>query len=272
MSDSTIAFPTPKSPRCRPGELAGPFDAAPQPRLEGGVRLVDELSPAERDRMFAVLSRYFAHVTRRRFEADLAEKEWAILLVDGVSNRIQGFSTMMRLEAVVDEQVVVGLFSGDTIVEREYWGETLLPRLWSRHAFALAASLPGARVYWFLICSGYKTYRFLPVFFREFYPTFERPTPPRIKHLIDAFCFMKFPREYDPEGGVVRFADAAPLQPGVADVTEQRLRDPHVAFFAAANPGHARGDELACLVELVPENLSPAGRRMLSVPAEPHAR
>ena len=81
--------------------------------------------------------------------------------------------------------------------------------------------------------------------------------------MLDALALRKFPSEYDPEQGVVRFARAAPLRPGVAEITGQRLHDPHVAFFEVANPGHARGDELACLAELVPANLTPAGRRML---------
>ena len=32
--------------------------------------------------------------------------------------------------------------------------------------------------------------------------------------------------------------------------------------FAALNPGHVRGDELACVTELTPQNLTSAGRRM----------
>jgi hypothetical protein len=45
----------------------------------------------------------------------------------------------------------------------------------------------------------------------------------------------------------------------VAEIEEQRLDDPHVAYFAAANPGHRQGDELACLTRLDPANLTPAG-------------
>jgi hypothetical protein len=41
------------------------------------------------------------------------------------------------------------------------------------------------------------------------------------------------------------------------------MDDPHVACFAARNPGHARGDELACLCELTESNLTRAGRRMV---------
>jgi hypothetical protein len=250
MNEATIEFPTSRSPRS-------------EVRLAGEVRRVDALTRREADEMYELLGTYFDGVTRAMFARDLAEKEWAVLLADEGTGRLRGFSTLMRMAVDVDGERVDAVYSGDTIVDRGCWGETLLPRLWSQHAFRIAASIRGARVFWFLICSGYKTYRFLPVFFREFYPTHERPTPDRVRRVADALASARFPREYDPSTGVVRLAAAAPLHGGVADVTERRLRDPHVAFFARANPGHARGDELVCLTELATANLTPAGRRMV---------
>jgi hypothetical protein len=40
------------------------------------------------------------------------------------------------------------------------------------------------------------------------------------------------------------------------------LRNPHIAFFVAQNPGHAQGDELVCLARIHHDNFSAAGRRM----------
>jgi hypothetical protein len=232
-------------------------------RLAGTIKLINEISSIERDQMAALLHQYFTNITRNEFEHDLAEKEWAILLCDTTSGHIKGFSTLMRLQTTIDGQPIVAFFSGDTIIHRNYWGETELPRLWGRHVFNLAATIPDTRVYWFLICSGYKTYRFLPVFFREFYPTYRCPTPPAIKKTIDALAHFKFPSEYEPDRGIIRLERAAPLHPGVAEITERRLKDPHIAFFAQANPGHIYGEELACLTEITPANLTHAGRRML---------
>jgi hypothetical protein len=80
----------------------------------------------------------------------------------------------MRIEIPIGGQDIVAFFSGDTIVAREYWGETILSRLWSQTVFAeadrIVAERPAAQVYWFLICSGYKTFRFLPVFFSRILP------------------------------------------------------------------------------------------------------
>ena len=252
MSSLITGSPTLKSPRFEIGA-----------RLTGQVKPVAELPGRERDEMYALLADYFDNTTRRQFERDLAEKEWAILLCDVTTGAVQGFSTLMCLNLTIDGAPAAVFFSGDTIIRREYWGETALPRLWGRHVFSLAEEFRRTRVYWFLICSGYKTYRYLPLFFREFYPSCERPTPAPIKQTLDQIGRFKFGDEFDAERGVIRFRRASPLQSGVAEITPQRLKDPHVAFFVQANPGHTHGDELACLAELSRGNLTPAGARMV---------
>jgi len=232
-------------------------------RLTGHIKPVNKISSIERKQMIMLLRHYFTNITQNEFKHDLAEKEWAVLLCDAATGHIKGFSTLMRLQTVVGGQPIVAFFSGDTIIHRDYWGETELPRLWGRYVFDLAATIPATRVYWFLICSGYKTYRFLPVFFREFYPTYRCGTPPAIKKTIDTLAQLKFPSEYDSTRGIIRLKRAAPLQSGVAEITELRLKNPHIAYFAEANPDHIHGEELACLTEITPTNLTRAGRRML---------
>ena len=256
LANSTIASPTPKSLR---------FDAPATGNLTGSVKRIEELTAMERDQMYALMVAYFAGVSRAQFERDLAEKEWAIVMTDDL-DRVQGFSTLMRLHTRVEGQPVVGFFSGDTIVHKDYWRETVLPRLWGRHVFDLATRVTDARVYWFLISSGYRTYRYLPTFFREFYPAHDRPVPQTAKRVLNALAQLKFGAQYDAQRGIVTLAEATPLHAGVSEPTEARLKDPHVSFFVTANPGHMQGDELACLAELTPENLTRAGRRMLEMP------
>jgi hypothetical protein len=241
-------------------------------KLAGEVQSTAALHWRERERMYALLASSFANTSREQFERDLAEKEWAIVLRDVETDEIQGFSTLMRYRVTLEGEPIVVFFSGDTIIRREYWGQTALPRLWGRHVFSVADTIADARVYWFLICSGYKTYRYLPLFFREFHPNWEMPAPRRAKLLLDHLGRMKFGDEYDAARGVVRFHSSAPLQSGIADITPQRLKDPHVAFFVRANPGHASGDELACLAELRRDNLTPAAIRMVDGAASVDAR
>jgi hypothetical protein len=222
-----------------------------------------DLDDATRQAMYALLDAAFLGVTPARFEDDLAAKSWVILLRSAADQRLVGFSTQQRLETTVCGQRVVALFSGDTIVARAAWGEWALARAWARVAFDLADRCAPLPAYWFLICSGYRTYRFLPVFFREFYPRSERATPPAERRILDALAHGKFGTQYDPALGIVRFDVPTPLRAGISELDARLLSDPTIAFFAKVNPAHARGDELACLTRITRENLTPAGARML---------
>jgi hypothetical protein len=211
--------------------------------------------------MLALMQQYYLNVAWESFMHDLRNKQWAVLVADS-SGRVRGFSTMTSFRIYVHNQSATMLFSGDTIVDRECWGDMTLHRFMGRHMMQIAADMPAEPVYWFLICSGYKTYRMLPVFFREFYPSYQYPTPPPVYQLLNATARQWFGARYNAEQGVVHLKHATPLRAGVADIDAQRLRDPHVAFFAAANPGHTAGDELVCLARLTAANLTAAGRRV----------
>jgi hypothetical protein len=198
------------------------------------------------------------------FDRDLDEKHWVIELTDPATGGICGFSTQMLLELEVDGRAILALFSGDTIVSPEHWGANPLAQVWGQFALSLVDAHPAAEMHWFLISQGYKTYRFLPVFFREFYPRHDTATPRWARGVIDAAARSKYPATYDPAAGVIRAGyDDYRLRGGVADVTAQRLRDPHVRFFVARNPGYARGDELCCIAPLTRENFTRAAYRVI---------
>ena len=214
--------------------------------------------------MFALMETYYDHVRREAFDADLDEKNWVIHLIDPAGGAIRGFSTQMLLEQEADGRPVRALFSGDTIIHRDHWGTNPLARVWGQFALSLIDAHPPDELVWFLITKGYKTYRFLPLFFREFYPRRGVSTPGWASAIIDAAAGSKYPRRYDPAAGVIRAGRfACRLRGGVADVTPGRLRDPHVRFFASRNPGHARGDELCCIAPLTRENFTPAAYRVI---------
>ncbi|HWB58829.1 MAG TPA: hypothetical protein VG733_05020, partial [Chthoniobacteraceae bacterium] len=117
--------------------------------------------------------------------------------------------------------------------------------------------------YWLFLTSGFRTYRFLPVFWREFHPRFDVPVPDEQKRLLDFLAAERYGAQYDAACGIVRFANPQRLRDGLSGIPAGKTDDPHVAFFLEKNPGHAAGDELVCLCDLSAENLTPAGRRMV---------
>jgi hypothetical protein len=220
----------------------------------------DDLTPADREAMYALLDAHFRGVTPERFAADLAEKNWALLLEE--DGRLQGFSTLLIYEAALPGGgPATVVYSGDTIVERGAWSTAALPRSWIAAVRTLRELHPRGRLWWLLLTSGFRTYRFLPVFWKEFWPRPGAP-PPEVQALLDALARERFGPLYLPHEGIVRFPEPQVLREGLDSVPEGRLADPYVTFFLKANPGWVRGDELVCLTELAEENLTAAGRRM----------
>lgn len=230
--------------------------------LRSRVVAVPDLTPAEIAAMYGLFDECFV-AARDVFERDLLGKDWAILFEDAVLGTLQGFTTLALYETTAAGEKVSVAYSGDTLIRPAAWGTPELPRTWIKTVLALGSRL-SQPLYWLLITSGYKTYRFLPVFFKDFYPRPDGPTPEAAQSLLDRLARERFGPAFDRDQGVVRFnGTATPLRPGVAEVGAERRRDPHVAFFLARNPGHARGDELVCLTRLHADNLTAAGRRML---------
>jgi hypothetical protein len=233
-------------------------------KLRGRLVLVRDVTPAQRDAMFALMDAHYENVNRELFEADLNEKHWVIQVTDPHTDRLCGFSTQRLLDVTVAGQPVRALFSGDTIIARSHWGDNALAQVWGRLALRLMDNAAGAPLYWFLISKGYKTYRFLPLFFHEFYPRPDRAIPSWPAEVLDAIASSRYPNDYDATTGLVRATPAKDrLRPGVADVTPERLQDPYVRFFVERNPEHLSGDELCCLAPLTRDNFTRAAYRVI---------
>jgi hypothetical protein len=231
-------------------------------KLESQTLPVGELRADCIARMHELMRAHYDGVSESQFLADLSAKQWAILLLD--NGQLRGFSTQVLFDHPLAGRDVKILFSGDTIIEKEHWGSQALPLAWGRLMLSLLAAHPASDLYWLLTSKGYKTYRFLPVFFHEFYPSVAGETPVFEKALLDSVAGRRFGGRFDPAAGVLRAeAGAQRLREGIAEIDDRRLRDPHVAFFQKKNPGHARGDELVCLARFHPDNLKPHIRRQL---------
>jgi hypothetical protein len=211
--------------------------------------------------MFSLLAAHFVGVDRTTFDCDLEDKSCAILLEDEAGD-LRGFSTMVVYESYASGTPISVVYSGDTIVDRAWWGSPALARTWVRAVRQLAPASEPRDVYWLLLTSGFRTYRFLPVFFREFYPCFDAATPRRQASLLDALARERFGQHYDAASGVVRFERPQILAPDLVTLPAGRMPDPHIAFFLERNPGFVYGDELVCLTRIDERNLTPAGRRM----------
>jgi hypothetical protein len=226
---------------------AATLPAAPRRRLVASTVPVADVDAATRDAAYALFSAAYDGADRGRFDRDLAAKQLLILLRERTSGALKGFSSV-ALESLGGGTLV---FSGDTAIDPEYWGTKQLQREFSRLLLRLKLRRPHRRVYWLLLSKGYKTYLMLVRSCPRSVPRHDRPEAAELRRLLDEATARRFPSQYDPSRGTVRYEPPRErVRAGLAGVDERLLADPHVRFFMERNPRHAEGEELACLAEI----------------------
>ena len=231
--------------------------------MKSACLCIDGLDTATKASMVGLLGQHFERVTPDVFEADLIDKTHAVVLFDE-QGELAGFSTFAVYTAMGPSgEPATIVCSGDTIVAPSARRSSMLPSAWIQSVHELHGQTENTGLYWLLITSGYRTYRFLPVFVKAYCPGVGQNSTNDITRCMDRLAAERWGEQYDPEAGVVRLAHAQPLHPHLSEVPEGRQADPHIAFFLKKNPGHADGDELVSLACLDASNLTRAGLRML---------
>ncbi len=228
--------------------------------MKGQFIARETLGPDEVSEMYALFSTYFEGVSERRFRADLDEKQWIVRVMRG--RELCGFSSLRITRHMRRGQPLAVVSSGDTIIAPEARSTTVLARTWIEAVNRLRLIHREPEFVWMLLVSGFRTYRLLPVFWREFYPCHARATPATVEDDMQSVASALFGAQYSAKDRVVRFEEPQILRAGHAGIPAARCADPHVDFFGSRNPGHARGDELVCWTRLCYDNLTEAGMRM----------
>ncbi|MET4005137.1 hypothetical protein ALP78_02714 [Pseudomonas coronafaciens pv. striafaciens] len=221
-----------------------------------------DLRSVDIDRMFEIYSACYQDTCRARFEQDLDDKTHCVVLRD-THDTIMGFTTLKLFEMSWDNQPCKFIFSGDTIITPEHWGSQQLAFAWSRLVGDLWRQAPDVPLYWFLICKGHRTYRYLRAMVLDYAPRAGHSTAPRVQALMDHLAYTRFGDAYDPATGVLSFkTPQGRLSAELALISENHAKLPEVEYFLQKNPGYAEGDELVCLCRLAPKNLRPLARRL----------
>lgn len=229
--------------------------------LKGFIKSVNEYSEAEISAMYSLMAEFYDNTDEAVFRRDFFDKDYclALYLENGL---LVGFTTQKILEIDANGKKVNGIFSGDTIIHKDYWGDTALFKVWAKFWFEFAEKYD--EFYWFLICKGYKTYRIMPLFWKEFYPNYRMETPEYEQNIINAYASTLYPDEYNPETGVIEYKSIKDkLKNGVANVGEREIKNKDIAFFCKANPDYINGNDLACIAKIDKEKLKRCAPELL---------
>lgn len=206
--------------------------------------------------MYELYQSYYENTALDIFINDLSKKTGVIIVTRKSDDQLVGFSTQVIMNLTVDGKKVRGIFSGDTIIDKRYWGNN---RLSSEFYKLVVRNIvfrpPWIPLYWFLISKGYKTYLLMTNNSYKFYPRVggnPGHQDEHYRHITQSYCEQLFPEAFDREKMILNFGnDYVRLKGDVADITpELASQNENIAFFDKVNPGWRQGNELPCLAAL----------------------
>lgn len=212
---------------------------------------ISRLKKNQIDVMYSLMRQYYENVDQESFVSDLLKKQKVILLFNS-EGKIKGFSTIVQGELVYNSQKIITLFSGDTVVDKDYWGQGSLEMAFCWNLVHVKLQNLLTPVYWFLISKGYKTYLLMANNFATHYPRFDKNTPTDFKEIMDRYYLESFGDQYKPDEGRIYFNQKKSyrLKTQIADIKPEYRVHPKIAFFEKINPEWYNGVELACVAEV----------------------
>ena len=232
-------------------------------RLKFEIVEVANISENQKHEMFRLMEGHYVNVVWNDFVLDLSEKNWIILLFS-LDDKMVGFSTQLLIIPEINTPFnnCVVLYSGDTIIAHEYWGSIALPVAFLQLVSTIQKAHPDKNIYWMLISKGLRTYKFLSVFLKEYYPCHFAEIPLFIKNLMQYMGNKKFGENYNSEKGII---DAHANSQFLKETFQPAEKTDNLVanFFYKNNHGYCKGDELLCMAEISDYNLHPFIKRMV---------
>jgi hypothetical protein len=221
---------------------------------------ISTLEDGTRERMARIYWDSYDGSSEAIFRSDLSAKDEVLLI--HAADELVGFTSLRVIDRDWQGQRIRVVYSGDTVVERAHWGQQSLAFAWISRMGALKRERPESRLFWFLLVKGHRTFRYLPVFGKSFFPHWSVDRSD-LKPLADALSLDMFPDDYNPVTGVVEFSPSrGHLKPHIALPAREELDREGVRFFLERNPGFQRGHELVCLCEMEEHNMKPLTLRL----------
>ena len=224
------------------------------------IKTISELSDDNLRGIVKLYLNYYDGTSKALVLADLFSKREVLLLLHGSS--IVGFTSIQVYQHEWLSRQIRVVYSGDTVVDREHWGQQALAYRWITRLSQIKGERPDLALYWFVIIKGHRTFKYLPTFSESFYPHWSINRSD-LKPLADYLARDKFGEFYNCDTGVVEFDQSrGHLKSEIAYPTEEELNKPSVRFFLSKNPNYLIGHELVCICELEEENMKPFTKRI----------
>jgi hypothetical protein len=205
-------------------------------------------------RMYQLMCEYYDNVHENQFRNDLFKKDY-VGIMNSEDQRIFGFTTI-KVNPVKITGVNI-IYSGDTIIDRPFWGKNNLTAGWIKAIGQICSTKTKEPWLWVLISKGHRTYMYLPIYFGQYFPAIDSKKGKALESLVIKTAEKMFGDNWNAEKGILRFnTSMGNLKNDLIEDTLQSSNK-HAQFFLKKNPGFYKGEELVCGTWLNDENLHP---------------
>ncbi len=220
-------------------------------KIVAHFRKIKKISIPQLLEMHKIFVQYYHNADLQTFITDMGAKTGVIILQDKKENRIVGFSTWTEIEIMAGGKKALGVFSGDTVVEKKYWGNRELQKSFAKLLLKTKLRNPSRPVFWLLISKGYKTYLLLTNNFPKHYPRHDKNNI-KLESIVDDYCQQLYPNAYNTTHRLLDFGDEYQhLKGDVAAITQDMTEShPDIRHFEQLNPSWRQGTELPCVGEV----------------------
>jgi len=214
---------------------------------------VAAVAPADWDDIWRLTERYYA-TDREYVEQTLRTHQRLVLFRTRDARELVGMAAVDVYPGELAGRRIAVIFTSHVLLDDRYRGQNLIQRVGFRTFMEARRRYPLRPVYWFFDTFSYKSYLLLPHNFRDYWPHFDRATPPWERSLMNHLATEAYGDAWRPELGVVARSGRKRLRAETAPIEPALFDRPELAFFVRANPGHAEGDMLVCLCPLTMAN------------------
>jgi hypothetical protein len=226
------------------------------------VQTVKDLTSIDRKNMYEIMQQHFFGITPEIFNADLDEKDW-VVRVNNSLNEIQGFTTIKLLKQEFKGEIIYGFYSGDTVLSLDALGDPGWISAWGDFVFSHAESLRPAKSYWVFTTSTIRTYEIISSCYKDFIPSpFAKEDADKLL-IMQNFITQKYHNVYDALANLVILPQAVSYKESeILNLNFNHKREVTNHFYQL-NPNYRSGNMLGCMAEVIPNNLTRIGLRVV---------
>lgn len=234
--------------------------------IECKISSIEEIKFDEKiiEKMYLLMYEHYDNINIVKFKRDLYSKDKVFLIYN--SEMLIGFSTLKKMSLKLNEEKIIGLFSGDTIIKKGYsWG-LQFQKEWIKYCLEESEKNKKLNIstYWFLISKGIKTYMYLPTYFNSYTPKLNYSESEFEKSLKNIYAKKLYGERYIEESGIIKNDNTNDyLKENIENINLKKKEDENINFFISKNPNYMQGDELVCLTHISYENLTKLGKRVI---------